>query len=765
MLFNIPKREPDNVSKIIEKVQETAEFKPVLKVKNGTVLNTLELIKANVEKNLGTYHCLLLNSDEAWLDYCRNVDKNTIVSLDTETSGLTFKDQVEGVAGVCIKSLNQTEAYAPIGHISTITDDYYPNQVSKEAIKQGFDILNKHGSKYIFHNAYYDLVVLKGLLGYFVPVYWDTMVASFLLNENEPHGLKYLYDKYVMKGKAGVHKFAELFDGIPFNYIPPNIGCKYSAHDSKMTESLYLFQKPFLTKGTSECTEYKLEGVCDVFYTEELPLIPVLADMYWRGIHVDLNKVNELIEKYTKLRDKAKKEFDMVISTLREEILFRAKNNGDIEYPVNYNSPAQIKVLIYEILKSGVIFKKEPTGTGKHVLDTVLNEAKYKGTILFDIVKALVEVKKYDKAINTFLYKVRDLALADPNHVVRPGFNACTARTGRLSSSGAINIQQIPSKLGDIRTMFTAGEDRVFVGVDYSREEVAVCAAVCGDVGLLNSFRDGTDIYSHVASLAYNIPYEDCCEFYPDGSTNHEGKTRRSSAKAVVLGILYSKSVRAIGEDLHISAEKAQEVYDSIMSAFPTLAKWIKDTQELATKQGYIDGYYGRRRRLPDLLLPDFEVIVPNPPNEHVEEYYKEKYTQQMRGANFKQRDKIVQMARAEGVIVKDNNGSKAKASREIVNSVIQGSSADICKIALILIHNDPVLKKLDARLEMSIHDEQLLTCPRQNAYEVVERFCYLAVKAGEKLPIKLLVDTEISTHWYGESLIFNENKELVYRQ
>lgn len=149
--------------------------------------------------------------------------------------------------------------------------------------------------------------MLKGLLGYFVPVYWDTMVASFLLNENEPHGLKYLYDKYVMKGEAGVHKFAELFEGIPFNYIPPNIGCKYSAHDSKMTESLYLFQKPFLTKGTSECTEYKLEGVCDVFYTEELPLIPVLADMYWRGIHVDLNKVNELIENTQNLGIKLKK--------------------------------------------------------------------------------------------------------------------------------------------------------------------------------------------------------------------------------------------------------------------------------------------------------------------------------------------------------------------------------------------------------------------------------------------------------------------------
>lgn len=535
-LFNIPKREADDITEIINKVQSVKEFRPTIKVKKGTVLSTLEMIKANVEKNLGTYHCLLLDSDEKWLDYCKNTSMGEIVSLDTETSGLTFQDQVDGVAGVCIKSWNQVEAYAPIGHISSITEDLFPNQVSKEAIRQGFEILKEHQCKYIFHNAYYDLVVLRGLLGYFVPVYWDTMVASFLLNENEPHGLKFLYDKYVMQGKAGVHKFNELFDGISFNYIPPNIGCKYSAHDSLMTEQLYKFQKPFFTKGTIECTEYKLEGVCDVFYAEELPLIPVLADMYWRGIHVDLDKVNDLIKKYTKLRDKTKKEFDTVISKLREEILFRAKNNGDIEYPINYNSPAQIKVLIYDILKSGVIFKKEPTGTGKHVLDTVLNETKYKDTILFDIVKTLVEVKKYDKAINTFLLKVRDLALADPNHVVRPGFNACIARTGRLSSSGAINIQQIPSKLGDIRTMFTAGEDRVFVGVDYSREEVAVCAAVCGDIGLLNSFRDGTDIYSHVASLAYNVPYEDCCEFYPDGSTNHEGKTRRSSAKAVVLG-------------------------------------------------------------------------------------------------------------------------------------------------------------------------------------------------------------------------------------
>ena len=167
----------------------------------------------------------------------------------------------------------------------------------------------------------------------------------------------------------------------------------------------------------------------------------------------------------------------------------------------------------------------------------MLAEPKYKGTQLYEIVDSLMEVKKYDKVINSFILKIKELALKSGG-IVRPSYNSCRARTGRLSSSGDLNQQQIPAKMKDIRNMFTAGEGRVYIGIDYSREEVAVCSAVCGDEKLIGSFKDNVDIYSFVASIAYDVPYEDCLEHFPDGTTNASGKEKRSAAKAVVLGEL-----------------------------------------------------------------------------------------------------------------------------------------------------------------------------------------------------------------------------------
>ena len=90
--------------------------------------------------------------------------------------------------------------------------------------------------------------------------------------------------------------------------------------------------------------------------------------------------------------------------------------------------------------------------------------------------------------------------------------------------------------MGDIRNMFYAGDNKVLILCDYSRQEVAVCAAVSGDEKMIQAFRDGIDIYSQVPSLAFNVPYKDCCEFNDHGTTNKEVKERRSKAKAIVLG-------------------------------------------------------------------------------------------------------------------------------------------------------------------------------------------------------------------------------------
>ena len=176
-LFKIKERQSPDVSRIIHKIQESQNNVSKISVRKGTLLNKLKEIEENVKQSLGDYRPLLLDSNERWIQYCNNIKYNDIVSIDTETSGIEFDDQVNGLAGVCIKSINQIEAYAPVGHISNITEELLENQVSKESIKQGFDIMNKKNCKFVFHNAYYDLLVLKAVLGYFPKVYWDTLVA------------------------------------------------------------------------------------------------------------------------------------------------------------------------------------------------------------------------------------------------------------------------------------------------------------------------------------------------------------------------------------------------------------------------------------------------------------------------------------------------------------------------------------------------------------------------------------------------------------
>ena len=428
-LFKVPKRNNISTQKILDLVENEEVSKPKITLRGTSLSAKIQAIGEKMQADLGELagDYLLLDTREKWLEYCSCAVDNGIVSIDTETAGLSF-DDIKNIAGICIYTPNNKPAYAPIGHISTITEQLLGRQITKHDATDGIKMLKDNKVKTIFHNAYFDLLVIKLCTDIWMDIYWDTLPASFLLNENESHSLKYQYDKYVMHGEVGVHKFNDIIGTeIPMNYIPPNIAGVYSSFDPIMTFKLYEFQKPYLTKGTAECARYKLGGVADIFFTEELPIIPVLAEMKYRGTKIDLDIAEKLKVKYTNLRNKAKEEFNKSVEPLKCEIIHRMDSNHDIEYPINYNSPAQIKILIYDILKSGVIFKKEETGTGKHVLDTVLADKKYKDTKLYDIVKALVEVKKYDKALNTFIEKIIGLA-KNGNGVIHSNFNSCAAR-------------------------------------------------------------------------------------------------------------------------------------------------------------------------------------------------------------------------------------------------------------------------------------------------------------------------------------------------
>ena len=710
-LFNVPKRsESVNVSDILKKINTSTEYRPTIKIKKGDLSSKIQAICIKVKQDLGDLPIKIIDTDEKFLAYCKKAQYADAIALDTESDGLdTMRVHL---AGVCIKSSNQESIYAPVGHISNVTELPLNGQVSMEAIKEGLEMIKNN--KIIMHNAYYDVILLHQTVGVDLPIYFDTLICAELLNENEPHGLKYLYDKYVMEGKAGVHKFNELFDGIPITRIPPAIASYYCCHDADMTLDLWKWFAPYMDKTTPECQEYNLERVADLFWTVDMPMSQVLIDMKLEGIQFDFEQSARLKVKYTKLKEEALDKFNTSVLAYQSEIdaYNRIHPSAMLPMPICYNSPAQIKILFYDIAKIPKgLYKKEPTGTGKNVVDTILHTDRLKSKPIYEIVQYLSQVKMYDKAIGSFIDKLTETAKEHGGRI-HADLSLTNTDTGRLASRNP-NLQQVPSRLGDIRTIFTAGENRVFVNCDFSKQEPCILSSTCKDPKLIKVFEDGLDIYSSIASMMYpEYSYEDCLEHYPDGTTNHAGKDRRSAAKKVVLSIMYSKGIKSLAEDIHVSVERAQQIYDNVLTSYPVMAQWMKDTVDFAYEHGYVDNFYGRRRRLPALTKPDYEFSFFCDLDERSQNYYKKVYLKKLKPLwKNEEIQAVIDEAFVNGITITSYKKQKADDYRKVVNFCIQGGAAVVTKKAMLNIANNKRLKELGVKLVMSIHDQLRRSC------------------------------------------------------
>ena len=331
-------------------------------------------------------------------------------------------------------------------------------------------------------------------------------------------------------------------------------------------------------------------------------------------------------------------------------------------------------------------------------------------------------------------------------------------------------MQNIPSHNNDIRKMFKATDGYVLLSSDYSAQEPRLTAHMSQDEKMIQAYKDGKDLYVEIASIAYGLPYSECQEFRPDGTRNPEGKERRGAAKAIVLGVCYGKGVAAIADDLGISKKKAQEIYDKIMISFPGLKRFMDDSEEMAREKGFVTTVWGRKRRLPNMQLEPYEFSfvggirrdfdplfddedLEDSPNE-ISEEIKKKYIKLMSKAYGRKEKEIVRArAKEEGILIKDNGGYIAEATRQCVNSRIQGSAADMTKKAMILIGNDEKMKELGFRLLLPVHDELIGEAPRENAKEAGERLSYLMIEAAKDLSVPSKCDVEITERWYGEPL------------
>lgn len=764
-LFNLPPRTTREGDKVLTKKAKSAgrQSAGIVIKGGGGLLERIQVIVATVAKYLGKYadRYIVISTADELNKYIDAAAANNVISIDTETSSL---DPITcTIAGMSIYTPGQKAAYIPLHHVSYITGMEVEDQLSIEEARAAMQRIADSKMDVVMFNAKFDIRVIKHQVGVELTPTWDGYLAARLLNENEGdgnNGLKALHKKYCLHGVGDAFAFDALFKGIPFTHVPIKTGYLYAARDAEITYELYDYQRPFLTETDPACAEHDLKGPAWVLHNIEVPLIPVVARMEDAGIAFDAEWAAQLSEKYHVQLVEKERRFYQLCDMYAAEIDDYKRKHPDhkLSEPISISSPTQLAILFYDILKVGVIDKKNPRGTGEDIMLKINN----------DLGKAVLEYREVSKLLSTYVDKMPGV-VNEKTGRIHCSFNQIGADTGRFSSSDP-NMQNIPSHNKDIRKMFRASPGCVLLSSDYSAQEPRLTAHMSKDEKMIAAYKQGKDLYVEIASIAFDLPYDECKEFRADGTKNPEGKERRGTAKAIVLGVCYGKGVPAIAEDLHITVQKAQQIYDKIMKEFPGLKKFMEDSEQMARELGYVTTVWGRKRRLPNMQLPKYEfsyiggassTFDPLFDEEDDAEYSNEvdeqtiaKYTRLMdRAYSRSKKEEIKAQAEAAGIRIKDNGGFIAEATRQCVNSRIQGSAADQTKLAMLLIDADEELKQLGFRLLLPVHDELIGECPRENAAPVAKRFAELMVLAAKDLSIPSKCDVEVTECWYGDPI------------
>lgn len=794
---------PEKAKKIIKKLdnKNISEIKKIPKSKNSSVSLTerLSLIKSEVLRILGVYkeNTKVIYTREDLHKYIDKCISNGVISIDTETNN-SLQPVSCKIMGGCIYTPGEKNIYIPINHIDPVTKERLTNQCTEQDLKEEFSRLtNTH---IIMHHGKFDYEVIKCTCDIALSIYWDTMIAARLLNENEKASLK---EQYITKIDPSIEKYSieHLFKDVEYAVVDPELFALYAATDAFMTYKLYEWQ-------VSKMNLPENSKIKNLFFNIEMPIVTISAEMELEGMSIDIPYSERLSKKYHKLVDEVQNKIDIELQNLSntisewrktEEANFHPKSkkpnkNGEYTYqkskneqlsdPPELTSPTQFAILLYDILKCPVVDKKSPRGTGEDIIKK----------LDYPICKLILELRGLQKLIGTYIDKLPECVDSKDNRL-HASFNQLGTDTGRFSSSDP-NLQNIPSKSKNIRLMFCAKEGYRIIGADYSAQEPRLTAFYSNDPEMIKAYDENKDLYAVIASLSFDQPYEDCLEFYPVGTEiefegkkvicgnkthlNPEGKHRRTLAKSILLGLLYGRGAKSVGEQIGKTKEEAQEIIDKFFKSFPSVKIWIDKTMENARKYGYVEDIVGRRRRLPDILLPQFTVtdlsiksvnnpilgskgLYSNKVNPKVDKYLKE--LKEAKG--LQQVNKIKESAKLDNIEVKNNGGLISQAERQAVNSRVQGGAATLTKLALIKIYNDKRLRDIGANLINTVHDEILMEVPKEYVEEgqqyLAEDMINSAKDVVNTVPMK--VDTYCVKNWYFDeetAVIEKEFKEIL---
>lgn len=769
--FEVPsaKKEVKKVAKKVSSPKDPkVETRKAMKSKTVSTFDKLQLIYEEVNRVLGGYtsNTKVITSKDELSQYIDEAIRNGIIAIDTETNN-SLEPLTCLLMGACIYTPGQLSAYIPVHHTHPDTDILIENQLTELDIKEQFDRLSN--TKILMHNGKFDYEVIKCTCNCVLNIYWDTEIAARILDENELAGLK---KQYILHIDSTQEKYdiEHLFQGIPYAYVKPEIFALYAATDAYITYRLYEWQKDQFSKPGNE-------KLFDLFMNVEMPIVPVCAEMELYGIEIDKEYAKRLSNKYHKKVDEVNAKIDAELSKYSDKIsawrltkeanykernskpnktgefTYKKSKNEQLENPPQLNSPTQLAILLYDILGTPSQDKKSPRGTGEEILQK----------INLPICDLILEKRGLEKLIGTYIDKIPECVNSKDNRL-HAHFNQLGAGTGRFSSSNP-NLQNIPSHVKEIRLMFRASDGDVFVGADFSQQEPRLLSAYSNDDTMIDAYKQNKDLYATIAAGVYKNDYWDNMEHRQDGSPNPEGKKRRSNCKSLLLGIMYGRGAPSIAEQIHSTVEEAQQIINDFYKQFPKVKEWTEKTEKDAKVTGYVEDLWGRRRRLPDILLPKYTVKSTKASTEFnpilytlgkvnnssaaLVESYKKKLSK-VKSRNDYQ--KIQQEAERDGIYIVDNGAFISQAERQCVNARIQGGAASMTKVCMRKVFDDEELNRLGAKLVLQIHDEVIVECPKQNAEAVMNRLTYvMKTSVADKVQVPFKCDGYIVNCWYED--------------
>ena len=623
----------------------------------------------NSENKIPKINVTVVNDFELLDKLIQRLDKtNQIVSLDTETNSLNPIDAELVGIGLCLGEENDDLFYIPLGHQ---TKKETPNQLSIEDVfsklrnwiedpKKEKALQNSKFDRQIFFNHGLDL---KG-------VTFDTLLADYLLNNQEKHGLSEIsfrlfgFKPPSFKETVGKNK--------DFSFVDIDEASIYCGYDVFLTFKIVKIFKESFSKEKDELIK--------LFEEIELPLEPVLSQMEMNGITIDIPYL-----------DKLSKELKSTLEDIESKVYELAEES------FNLSSPKQLGEILFEKLNlDKKKSRKTKTGwsTDAVVLERLVDE--------HEIIQHLIKHRTLSKLLSTYIDALPNL-INEKTGRVHTNFNQAATATGRLSSSNP-NLQNIPVRTEfsrRIRKAFLPEKNWKLLSADYSQIELRILAHLADEEILINAFHKNDDIHSLTARLIFE--------------KEEISSDERRVGKTINFGVIYGMGIKKFARSTGVSTPEAKEFLIKYKERYSKIFKFLELQERLALSKGYVKTIFGRKREFKFDKNGLGRLIGKDP------------YEIDLQSAR--------------------RAGMEAQSLRAAANAPIQGSSADIIKIAMVQLNKKFIEMNVPAKMLLQVHDELLFEV-EPDSLEITTKLVKKTMEDCVKLNVPLLVDIGIGDNW-----------------